>query len=158
MLAVTITLHTQFGIPQFISSSNLALTFDAANSTCTAACTTCSDTSNADTNQYNTDEPLLDELLNTLRNKTENGWYHFFSLSHIKETATSNAGTIKTLSCYTMTHLLLPSLLSLFLVKRLRTNNQTVLLVYIYWQLMMELNIFIVLWRSCVVQEDDGQD
>uniref|UniRef100_A0A1X7TVK4 Uncharacterized protein n=1 Tax=Amphimedon queenslandica TaxID=400682 RepID=A0A1X7TVK4_AMPQE len=36
----------------------------------------------------------------------------------------------KTLSCYTMTHL--PSLLSLLLVKRLRTNNQTVLLVYTY--------------------------
>ena len=33
-------------LPQFISSSNLALTFDAANNTCTAACTTCSDTSN----------------------------------------------------------------------------------------------------------------
>uniref|UniRef100_A0A1X7TKI9 Uncharacterized protein n=1 Tax=Amphimedon queenslandica TaxID=400682 RepID=A0A1X7TKI9_AMPQE len=46
-------------LPQFISSSNLALTFDAANSTCTAACTTCSDTSNTDTNQYNTDDELL---------------------------------------------------------------------------------------------------
>ena len=55
-------------LPQFISSSNLALTFDAASSTCTAACTTCSDTSNTDTNQYNTDEPLLNELLNTTRN------------------------------------------------------------------------------------------
>ena len=50
-------------LPQFISSSNLALTFDAANNTCTAACTTCSDTSNTDTNQYNTDDGVLDELL-----------------------------------------------------------------------------------------------
>ena len=32
--------------PHFITSSNLALTFDAANSTCTAACSTCSDTVN----------------------------------------------------------------------------------------------------------------
>ena len=53
-------------LPQFISSSNLALTFDAANNTCTAACTTCSDTSNTDTNQYNTDEPLLNELPGTM--------------------------------------------------------------------------------------------
>ena len=55
-------------LPQFISSSNLALTFDAANSTCTAACTTCSDTSNADTNQYNTDDGVLNELLNATKN------------------------------------------------------------------------------------------
>ena len=82
-------------LPQFISSSNLALTFDAANSTCTAACTTCSDT-----DQYNTDE-LLNELLNATRNNDQdiqeikqkmNGIIS--SLSHIKETATSNAGAI----------------------------------------------------------------
>ena len=88
-------------LPQFISSSNLALTFDAANSTCTAACTTCSDTSNTDTNQYNTDEPLLNELLNTTRNNGKDIQEIkqkldgiISSLSHIKETATSNAGAI----------------------------------------------------------------
>ena len=98
-------------LPQFISSSNLALTFDAANSTCTAACTTCSDTSNTDTssthtsntdtNQYNTDEPLLDEILNNTRNNGQDVQEIIqkmdgiiSSLSHIKETATSNAGGI----------------------------------------------------------------
>ena len=84
------------GLPQFISGSNLALTFDAANNTCTAACTTCSDTSNTDTNQYNTDE-----LLNTTRNNGQDIQEIkqkmdgiISSLSHIKETATSNAGAI----------------------------------------------------------------
>ena len=88
-------------LPQFINSSNLALTFDAANNTCTAACTTCSDTSNTDTNQYNTDEPLLNELLNTTRNNDQDIQEIkqkldgiISSLSHIKETATSNAGAI----------------------------------------------------------------
>ena len=98
-------------LPQFISSSNLALTFDAANSTCTAACTTCSDTSNTDTsstdtsstdtNQYNTDEPLLDEILNNTRNNGQDVQEIIqkmdgiiSSLSHIKETATSNSGAI----------------------------------------------------------------
>ena len=88
-------------LPQFISCSNLALTFDAANNTCTAACTTCSDTSNTDTNQYNTDDALLNELLNYTRNNDQgiqgikqkmDGIVS--SLSHIKETATSNAGAI----------------------------------------------------------------
>uniref|UniRef100_A0A1X7TFX8 Fibrinogen C-terminal domain-containing protein n=1 Tax=Amphimedon queenslandica TaxID=400682 RepID=A0A1X7TFX8_AMPQE len=84
-----------------ISSSNLALTFDAANNTCTAACTTCSDTSNTDTNQYNTDDGLLNELLNATRNNgrdiqeiKQKMDSIISSLSHIKETATSNAGAI----------------------------------------------------------------
>ena len=88
-------------LPQFISSSNLALTFDAANNTCTAACTTCSDTSNTDTNIYNTDELLLNEILNTTRNNDQDIQEIkqkmdgiISSLSHIKETATSNAGAI----------------------------------------------------------------
>ena len=88
-------------LPQFISSSNLALTFDATNNTCTAACTTCSDTSNTDTNQYNTDEPLLNELINATRNNGQDIQEIkqkmdgiISSLSHIKETATSNAGAI----------------------------------------------------------------
>ena len=83
-------------LPQFISSSNLALTFDAANNTCTAACNTCSDT-----NQYNTDDGLLNELLNTTRNNDQDIQKMkqkldgiISSLFHIKETATSNAGAI----------------------------------------------------------------
>ena len=85
-------------LPQFISSSNLALTFDAANNTCTAACNTCSDTSNTDTNQ---DKPLLNELINTTRNNGKDIQEIkqkmdgiISSLSHIKKTATSNAGAI----------------------------------------------------------------
>ena len=88
-------------LPQFISSSNLALTFDAANSTCTAACTTCSDTSNTDTNQYNTDDELIGELLNATTNNGHNIQEIkqkmdgiISSLSHIKDTVTSNAGAI----------------------------------------------------------------
>ena len=70
-------------LPQFISSSNLALTFDAANNTCTAACTTCSDTSS--TIKSN------DQDIQEIKQKM-NGIIS--SLSHIKETATSNAGAI----------------------------------------------------------------
>ena len=88
-------------LPQFISSSNLALTFDATNSTCTATCTTCSDNSNTDTNQYNTEDGLIGELLNTTRSKDQDIQEIkqkmdgiISSLSHIKETATSNAGAI----------------------------------------------------------------
>ena len=57
-------------LPQFISSSNLALTFDAANSTCTAACSTCSDTSNTDTTTSNSNTAIIEELLNTTFNAT----------------------------------------------------------------------------------------
>ena len=54
--------------PHFITSSNFALTFDAANSTCTAACSTCSDTSNTDTTTSNSNTAILEELLNTTSN------------------------------------------------------------------------------------------
>ena len=59
-------------LPQFISGSNLALTFDAANSTCTAACSTCSDTSNTDTTTSNSNTVSLEELLNSTRNNDTN--------------------------------------------------------------------------------------
>ena len=89
-------------LPQFISSSNLALTFDAANSTCTAACTTCSDTSNTDTITIsNKTDKLLNELLNATKNNGQDIQEIkqkmdgiISSLSYIKETATSNAGAI----------------------------------------------------------------
>ena len=70
-------------LPQFISSSNLALTFDAANNICTAACTTCSDTSNIIKSN--------DQDIQEIKQKMDG---IISSLSHIKETATSNAGAI----------------------------------------------------------------
>ena len=89
-------------LPQFISSSNLALTFDAANSTCTAACSTCSDTSNTDTTTSNSNTAILEELLNTTfnANSQEIGKINqkmdglIASLSRIKDTTTTNAGAI----------------------------------------------------------------
>ena len=88
--------------PQFITSSNLALTFDAANSTCTAACSTCSDTSNTDTTTSNSNTAILEELLNTTSNATSQEIEKInqkmdgliVSLSCIKNTTTTNAGAI----------------------------------------------------------------
>ena len=88
--------------PQFITSSNLALTFDAANSTCTAACSTCSDTSNTDTTTSNSNTAILQELLNTTSNATSQEIEKInqkmdgliASLSRIKDTTTTNAGAI----------------------------------------------------------------
>ena len=88
--------------PQFISSSNLALTFDAANSTCTAACSTCSDTSNTGTTTSNSNTAILEELLNTTFNATSQEIEKISqkmdgliaSLSRIKDTTTTNAGAI----------------------------------------------------------------
>ena len=88
--------------PQFITSSNLVLTFDAANSTCTAACSTCSDTSNTDTTTSNNNTALLEELLNTTFTATSQKIEKInqkmdgliASLSHIKDTTTTNAGAI----------------------------------------------------------------
>ena len=83
---------------KFISSTNLALTFDAANSTCTAACSTCSDTSNTDTTTSNSNTAILEELLKTTSsndqaiNQKMDGL--IASLSHIKDTTTTNAGAI----------------------------------------------------------------
>ena len=100
--------------PQFISSSNLALTFDASNSACTAACSTCSDTSNTDTTTSNSNTAILEELLHTKFNATSqeiekinqkmNGF--IASLSHIKDTTTTNAGAINDILLL-MEHLLM---------------------------------------------------
>ena len=89
-------------LPQFISSSNLALTFDATNNTCTAACSTCSDTSNTDTTTSNSNTAILEELLNATFNATSQEIEKISqkmdgliaSLSHIKDTTTTNAGAI----------------------------------------------------------------
>ena len=86
--------------PQFITSSNLALTVDAANSTCTAACSTCNDTSSTTSNSNTT--ALIEELLNTTSNAISQKVEKInqkvdgiiASLSHIKDTTTTNAGAI----------------------------------------------------------------
>ena len=73
-------------LSEFISSTNLALTFDAANSTCTAACSACSDipsnsnTTNATSQEIEKINQKIDGLI--------------ASLSHIKDTTTTNAGAI----------------------------------------------------------------
>ena len=80
-------------------STNLALTFDANNSTCTAACATCD---NKET-QDNTDifSQDIQQLINTTLNNTQSINHVLqkldnivISLSHIKNATTSNAGAI----------------------------------------------------------------
>ena len=89
-----------------VSTTNLALTFDANNNTCTAACTTC-------TNKHitNTQQPittpgdntthLLNKLINTTNNNTQLIQHVIqkldnivTTLSHLKNTTTTNAGAI----------------------------------------------------------------
>uniref|UniRef100_A0A1X7TZP3 Fibrinogen C-terminal domain-containing protein n=3 Tax=Amphimedon queenslandica TaxID=400682 RepID=A0A1X7TZP3_AMPQE len=87
---------------QFIQCSNLALTFDANNSVCTASCSTCSDTDTTLVSGANhNDTALLLELLNATRSNEQaiketkeaiDGIIR--SLSIIKNTTTSNAGAI----------------------------------------------------------------
>ena len=89
-------------LPQFISSTNLTLTYDAANSTCTATCSTCSDTGNTDTTTSNSNTAIIEELLNTTFNATSQELGKISqkmdgliaSLSCIKDTTTTNAGAI----------------------------------------------------------------
>ena len=80
--------------------TNLALTFDANNSTCTAACATCD---NKETQDNNTDISSQDiqQLINTTLNNTQSINHVLqkldnivISLSHIKNATTSNAGAI----------------------------------------------------------------
>ena len=88
------------------------------------------------------------------------------SPSHIKETATSNAGVINDILLQVEDFIMLhnDSSSSSFSpiptsCQAIRNKQPTVLPVYIYLQLhvMKELNMITVIWRSCVVQED-GQD
>ena len=86
---------------QFIQCSNLALTFDANNSACTASCSTCSDSDTTLISEANHNDTLLLELLNATRSNEQaiketkeaiDGIIR--SLSIIKNTTTSNAGAI----------------------------------------------------------------
>ena len=86
---------------QFIQCSNLALTFDANNSVCTASCSTCSDSDTTLISGANHNDTLLLEMLNATRRNEQaiketreaiDGIIR--SLSIIKNTTTSNAGAI----------------------------------------------------------------
>ena len=159
-------------LPQFISGSNLALTSDAANSTCTAACSTYSDTSNTDTTTSNSNTVSLKEPLNTTRNddqgiKELNGKMDdlIASLSHIKDATITNAGAINDIL------LLLEDLLTLHNesssassplptscqeIRNKHSNSPSG--VYLLTTAKNGTKIFTVIWMSCVVQEEDGQD
>ena len=84
---------------QLIESNNLALTFDANNSVCTASCTTCSSDTTPSLTGYN--HTFIMELLNaTISNgqaikETKEAVDGIIkSLSLIKDTITTNAGAI----------------------------------------------------------------
>ena len=86
---------------QYTQCSNLALTFDANNSVCTASCSTCSDSDATLISEANHNDTLLLELLNATRsneqaiNETREAIDGIIrSLSIIKNTTTSNAGAI----------------------------------------------------------------
>ena len=89
-----------------VSTINLALTFDANNNTCTAACTTCTnkDITNIQqpiTTPGDNTTHLLNKLINTTNNNTQL-IQHLIqkldnivtTLSHIKNTTTTSAGAI----------------------------------------------------------------
>ena len=82
-----------------VESSNLALTFDANNSTCTAACTACPKESTDCSNQDNT--LLINQLLNTTQANTQAVQHTLqrvniiaSTLTHIKNTTITNSGVI----------------------------------------------------------------
>ena len=86
-------------LPLLIESSNLALTFDANNSVCTASCTTCSSDTTPSLTGYN--HTFIMELLNaTMSNgqaikETKEAVDGIIrSLSLIKDTISTNAGAI----------------------------------------------------------------
>ena len=79
-------------LPQIIHSSNLALMFDANNNTCTAACSTCSSTDTTTSSKQN--DAQLEELLNATRMNDQAIKEMKLTLSHIKDTTTTNAGAI----------------------------------------------------------------
>ena len=79
--------------------TNLALTFDANNSTCTAACATCDNKETQDNTDISSQD--IQQLINTTLNNTQSINHVLqkldnivISLSHIKNATTSNAGAI----------------------------------------------------------------
>ena len=79
--------------------TNLALTFDANNSTCTAACATCDNKETQDNTDISSQD--IQQLINITFNNTQSINHVLqkldnivISLSHIKNATTSNAGAI----------------------------------------------------------------
>ena len=86
---------------QLIESNNLALTFDANNSVCTASCTTCSSDTNAAPSLTGYNHTFIMEILNAtmingqaIKETKEAIDGIIRSLSLIKDTNTANAGAI----------------------------------------------------------------
>ena len=89
-----------------VSTTNLALTFDTNNNTCTAACTTCTNKGITNTQQPITTPGdntthLLNKLINTTNNNTQLIQHVMqkldnivTTLSYLKNTTTTNAGAI----------------------------------------------------------------
>ena len=82
-----------------VQGTNLALTFDANNSTCTAACATCDNKETQDNTDISSQD--IQQLINTTLNNTQSINHVLqkldnivISLSHIKNATTSNAGAI----------------------------------------------------------------
>ena len=84
-------------LPPVIKSSNLALTFDAANNTCTAACSSCNSLNSINAIPVEKNDAVLQlirgnaKLIKETQEKIES---IVNSLSYIKNTTTSNAGAI----------------------------------------------------------------
>ena len=85
------------------------------------------------------------------------------TLSHLQNTSTSTAGVVDNILLMVQELLMLhndSTALPTSCIKRLRRHNQTVNQVCICWLMLMEepLMPLIVIWRNCVVPEEDGQD
>ena len=85
------------------------------------------------------------------------------TLSHLQNTSTSTAGVVDNILLMVQELLMLhndSTALPTSCIKRLRRHNQTVNQVCIYWLMLMEepLMPLSVIWRNCVVPEEDGQD
>ena len=87
------------GLFSTAQGTNLALTFDANNSTCTAACATCDNKETQDNTDISSQD--IQQLINTTLNNTQSINHVLqkldsivISLSHIKNATTSNAGAI----------------------------------------------------------------
>ena len=88
------------------------------------------------------------------------------SLSHIKETATSTAGAINDILLLVEDLIMLhndsssssfsPIPTSCQEIKNKQRNSPSG--VYLLTTAIIKLNTFTVIWMSCVVQEEDGQD
>ena len=84
---------------KYVIYSNLALTFDATNSTCTAACTACPEL--AKTTDVQCNDEIISEILNNTQSNAEKIQQILQqvdkianTLLHVKNSTTTNSGTI----------------------------------------------------------------